>query len=286
MRAAGYTIIEAVDGQHVLEVFGRERPDLIVMDVMMPRMTGLETCRILKAQHSAAYLPILMLSSRNTVGARVEGLRNGADDYLGKPYDPAELCARVEALLRTSGVVAAGLSADTTTSGSSLSIRDASEFRARLDEEFDRAERYADPLACLRIEADAYEAWNAVGESLADELVEQLQDVIVAKVRKIDILFRADPRGFLLVLPNTHFPGALTVAERIWRSFRRIRLPDALGGGQASASIGISFFPNRDTRSPRDLEELVESALEYARQNGGGKICLFQHQGYLYVPES
>jgi two-component system cell cycle response regulator len=72
-----------------------------MLDVVMPRLTGLETCRILKAKAGGNYLPVIMVSTRNSVNARVEGLRSGADDYLGKPYDAEELRARVEALLRT-----------------------------------------------------------------------------------------------------------------------------------------------------------------------------------------
>src|SRR5690606_10784704 len=106
LEDAGYAVMEAVDGQQALEVFARERPDLVMLDVVMPRLTGLETCRILKAKAGGNYLPVIMVSTRNSVNARVEGLRSGADDYLGKPYDAEELRARVEALLRTRKVIA------------------------------------------------------------------------------------------------------------------------------------------------------------------------------------
>jgi two-component system, cell cycle response regulator len=106
LEEAGYAVMEAVDGQQALEVFARERPDLVMLDVVMPRLTGLETCRILKAKAGGNYLPVIMVSTRNSVNARVEGLRSGADDYLGKPYDAEELRARVEALLRTRKVIA------------------------------------------------------------------------------------------------------------------------------------------------------------------------------------
>jgi two-component system cell cycle response regulator len=78
----------------------------------MPRLTGLETCRILKAKAGGNYLPVIMVSTRNSVNARVEGLRSGADDYLGKPYDADELRARVEALLRTRKVIAERAASD------------------------------------------------------------------------------------------------------------------------------------------------------------------------------
>ena len=79
------------------------------------------------------------------------------------------------------------------------------------------------------------------------------------------------------------FPGALTVAERISRETRK---PQRGGSSEGfTVSIGVSFFPNKDTHSLQDMLDLVGAALERARREQGGKICLFQHQGYLYAPE-
>ena len=284
LTQAGYVVLEAHDGQQALEVFARERPDLVLLDVVMPRLTGLETCRILKAKTQSSYLPVIMLSTRNSVNARVEGLRSGADDYLGKPYDPEELRARVEALLRARRV----LTQPETASPQPAPAADtdevfvAEDFRARLEEEFDRAERYSDPLACLRVELDSQGKDAPAGES--DRVrVDRLRSVIEASIRKIDHVFRIDERGYILVLPNTHFPGALAVAERIWKDIRRQTVPT--GAAPLTVSIGVSFYPNKDTHSLQDLLDLVDAALNRARTEGGGQICLYQHQGYLYTPE-
>lgn len=275
LSAAGYAVVEAFDGQHALEVFARERPDLVLLDVVMPRLTGLETCRILKAKTQSTYLPVIMLSTRNSVNARVEGLRSGADDYLGKPYDGDELVARVEALLRTRKILGEsdpkvdGEAPEATADpGSTTLVADAQ--RRRMEEEFDRAERYSDPLACLRVALDTGTMQTA------------LRGVIESSIRKIDIIFEAGNDGFMLLLPNTHFPGALSVAERIWKDARAA----TIGSKSMSVSVGVSFYPNRDTHSLQDLVDLVDAALKQARQEGGGKICLYQHQGYLYAPET
>jgi two-component system cell cycle response regulator len=298
LEDAGYAVMEAVDGQQALEVFAKDRPDLVMLDVVMPRLTGLETCRILKAKSGGNYLPVIMVSTRNSVNARVEGLRSGADDYLGKPYDAEELRARVEALLRTRKVIAeraAEARPDATPAAAPVqeeavtaaAYRSANEaFRRRADEEFDRAERYSDPLACLRVELDRYDDLlkRHSPEAVAG-LIRSLRDVIEVSVRKIDLVFRLDDRGYVLLLPNTHFPGALAVAERISLDSNKIRI-DSEPNQKTSVSVGVSFFPNKDTHSVQDLLELVGAALDRARSEGGGKICLFQHQGYLYAPEA
>jgi two-component system cell cycle response regulator len=282
LTEAGFVVVEATDGQQVLEIFNRERPALVMLDVVMPKIGGLEVCRILKAKASG-FLPVLMVSTRNSVNARVEGLRSGADDYLGKPYNPEELRARIHALLRTRAQFSLGDGAEGDGPRARRVELSAEEFRRRLQEEFERAERYSDPLACLRVEVD--EAPEAARP--ASELTAALHAIIEGNVRKIDLVYRVDERGFLLVLPNTHFPGALTVAERIAREARKplLHTPARMPAGGFSVSIGVSFYPNKDTRSLQDLLDLVDAALERARREQGGKICLFQHQGYLYSPD-
>ena len=94
----GYTVTLAGDGAEALAAIGRSTPDALVIDVMMPRLDGLETTRALRAAGND--LPILVLTARDSVGDRVEGLDAGADDYLTKPFALEELLARLRALLR------------------------------------------------------------------------------------------------------------------------------------------------------------------------------------------
>lgn len=288
LTRAGYEVCEAFDGIHTLEVFARELPALVMLDVVMPKMTGIEACRILKARMQSDYLPVMMMSTKNTVNARVEGLRSGADDFLGKPYDTEELIARVEVLLRTRGRLRGGQGEHASPSRSPSTLTGdtiARDFQARLEQEFLRAERYSDPLACLKLELDPGGDGAAVADaSLAGDSV-LLTDMVEEHVRKVDIPFELGPHTYSVILPNTHFPGALAAAERISRAAARVSLPSR-AGERPTVSIGVSFFPNKDTSSAADLDGLVNLALERARAEGGGHICLYQHQGYLYVPES
>ncbi|MWA06679.1 response regulator [Actinomadura sp. LD22] len=98
LQFEGYRVAEAADGVMALERLEAEPPDLVVLDVLMPRMDGLTTCRRLRA--AGATMPVLMLTARDMVGDRVTGLDAGADDYLAKPFELDELLARVRALLR------------------------------------------------------------------------------------------------------------------------------------------------------------------------------------------
>lgn len=93
----GYRVATAADGEEALTKVQAERPDLVVLDWLMPKLSGLEVAKVLRAVHNR---PILMLTARDAVEHRVQGLDSGVDDYLVKPFAPEELLARIRALLR------------------------------------------------------------------------------------------------------------------------------------------------------------------------------------------
>jgi len=95
-----YKVIEAESGDQALKLIHRDKPSLVILDLMMPGMSGLEVCRVLRGQDETAKLPILMLTAKAGEADRVLGLELGADDYLAKPFSPRELVARVRAILR------------------------------------------------------------------------------------------------------------------------------------------------------------------------------------------
>ena len=97
LRAAGHGVREAGDGQQALDVLDQEAADLVVLDLMMPVLDGLETCRRLRATSD---VPIIMLTALGSEQDRVIGLETGADDYVTKPFSPRELVLRVESILR------------------------------------------------------------------------------------------------------------------------------------------------------------------------------------------
>jgi len=95
-----FDVITVSDGESGLDIASRHRPDLIVLDLMMPETDGLEVCRRLRSDERTARIPLIMLTARATEADRVVGLEMGADDYITKPFSPREVVARVKAVLR------------------------------------------------------------------------------------------------------------------------------------------------------------------------------------------
>ena len=100
LKQAGYQVITAADGASALEAARRETPDLIILDIMLPEIDGLEVCRQLRRENITATTPIMMLTAKGDEIDKVAGLEVGADDYVTKPFGRRELLARVRALLR------------------------------------------------------------------------------------------------------------------------------------------------------------------------------------------
>lgn len=100
LAAEGYRVAEASDGEEAMMLIGEVPPDLIILDWMMPNLSGIEVCRRLKANPETQAIPVIMLSARSDEPDRVRGLETGADDYVSKPYSMPELMARVRAGLR------------------------------------------------------------------------------------------------------------------------------------------------------------------------------------------
>lgn len=102
LEKAGYTVAEASDGDHAATMARLDKPDLVILDLMLPGIDGLEVCRLLKGQRETSGIPIIMLTAKNEEIDKIIGLELGADDYMTKPFSARELIARVKAVLRRS----------------------------------------------------------------------------------------------------------------------------------------------------------------------------------------
>jgi two-component system cell cycle response regulator len=316
LRNAGYTVEACEDGQEAVERVAQGGVDLVLLDIVMPRLSGVEACRLLKGMTLDTFLPVVLVTVKTDTASRVEGLRIGADDYVCKPFEEAELCARVQSMLRIKRLHEQVMVQKARFER--LSVHDELtglyNFRflhTRLNEEFKRAERYHEPFACILVDIDQLRAVNDVGGRTAGDLaIRRVADGIRRCVRDVDVVARYGGEEFLAVLPSTHFAGSVVVAERIWRevSGRSVEVeggrsevearpsrpplegvppPDprwSEGPRQLTVSIGVALYPSRDVRTKDALIRAGEAALSQAKREGGNRICVFQQQGYIYTP--
>jgi diguanylate cyclase (GGDEF)-like protein len=284
----GFRVDAVADGQAAVERVGRGGVDLVLLDILMPRLTGLEACRLIKGMTSHGFLPVVLLTVRTDSASRVEGLRIGADDYVCKPFDEQELIARVESMLRIKTLY--DHVADARARLEQLSMFDPMTglfnyryLHARLNEEFKRAERYHDPLACMVLDIDQLRAYNdSFGRAEGDKAIGRVTEALRRSVREVDVVARFGGDEFLVLLPSTHFAGATTVAERVLRELRDSA--DAGSPDPLSVSIGLALYPSRDVRSKDQLLRAADAAMQHAKREGSGRISVYQQHGQLYTP--
>ena len=186
LQAEGYRVLEAADGVAGLETIAKEKPSLVILDVSMPNLTGLEVAAELR--RLGLMIPVLMLTTRQEVAQKVEGLNAGADDYLGKPFDRRELVARVQALLRRQG---------TTATAQAISVLRFGEVEIDLVKH--TASKGKTPLPLTRTEYALLELLaKNMGASVSRDLI-------------LDVVW-----GY------TYFPSTRTVDTHIWRLRKKI----------------------------------------------------------------
>jgi len=292
LRARGHTVELVADGAPALERAAKGDVGLFLLDVLMPGMGGLETCRLLKslAQDREAFWPVVLLTSRNDGDSRVQGLRLGADDYVGKPFDERELVARVEGLLRIrqmhDDLVAAKQRLEALAVTDELTgLYNFRYLSTRLREELKRAERHREPLACAMIDLDHFKRINdELGHDVGDAVLREASRRVRGAVREIDVVARYGGDELLLILPTTPFSGALTVASRVWNDIRATPIQFGSHELRVTPSIGVALYPSRDVTDAEALLRAADQALYQAKRDGRDRIGVFQHEGYIFRP--
>jgi two-component system, cell cycle response regulator len=266
--------------------------DLVLLDIMMPGLDGLDCCRLIKGITQDSFLPVMLVTAKSDADSRVTGLRIGADDYVAKPFDERELLARVNNLVRLKRMH--DDIAQARTRLEQLAIQDDLTglynyryLHNRLGEEFKRAERYREPLSCVMLDIDHFKRINdRFGHDAGDAVLREIAARIRKAVREIDVVTRYGGEEFLLVLPSTNFSGALAVADRVWRAIGCEPFLFSSTSERITVSAGVAVFPSRDIKSKDQLLKASDRALYQAKEEGRDRICVYQHQGYIYRPES
>jgi diguanylate cyclase (GGDEF)-like protein len=279
---AGFEVLQARDGVEALELARSERPDVVVLDVMMPRLDGLETLRRLRDDARTEHLPVLLLTARALKTHAVEGLDAGADDYLAKPFDADELLARIRAAVRR---------ADQQRSRNPLSGLPGNEsILAELAERIDTET----PFALLYVDLDQFKPFNDhYGFLRGDEALRALSDLLQEVRAELD-----DPSAFLghvggddfvlIVDPERAEETAQWICDRFDerspafyddrdRAMGYIEVADRRGipqrFGMLSLSIGIASSDRRDFAHQGEAVATATEMKRYAKARGEGGSC-------------
>ena len=282
LRFRGYEIEEASDGATALEVVRKNPPDLVLLDVMLPDIDGYEIARRLKNDENMPFIPIILVTARDTTQDKVAGLDAGADDYLTKPIDFPELEARVRSMLRIKRLQDEIEEKNRELERLSISDGLTGLFNHRhihqlLHEEFERADRIGERLSVAMFDLDRFKAVNDThGHQAGDRVLEQLADILRESAREIDRIGRYGGEEFMVLLPGTSIEDAEVFVERVRHEVAR--RPFSIGKDEPlnmTLSAGIATYPHPAINDPETLVRLADEALYAAKAAGRNRVVRF-----------
>ena len=272
LEMAGYNVQTANDGVEGLLAVESHQPDLIVTDVMMPKMDGYEMVRRVRANPATRFIPVIIQTAARN-GA--EDIRRGADvgalGYITDPTDLDLLLARARTLLDFKSYLDTCEEAAFTDHLTGLANR--RRFERQLEREVSRTRRFNRPFCLLLLDIDLFKRVNdTYGHDTGDEVLRRLSNTLQAGTRGIDTAARIGGEEFAVILTETDFEHSLEVAERLRASVSETEVPIA---GRVTVSIGLAEF-NLQTRDARELFAAADTALYEAKRQGRDRVCCFK----------
>ncbi len=273
-----------LDGEAGLERAIADAPDLILLDIGLPKVDGFEVCRQLKEHRATRNIPIIFLTGETDTESKVRGLDLGAVDYVTKPFDEIELRARVRAALRTKRLQ------DMLEQQSFLDgltgLWNRAYLDRRLEAELNVADRYGRPLSVVMTDVDNFKPINDThGHLFGDIVLQGISECLSASARRSDIVARYGGEEFGILLTDTNLKAAEYVSERLRASIES-RLYEARSEAiRVTASFGVSCTEDIECElTPGSMIQAADRALYASKEAGRNCIHLFRRGELVHIP--
>jgi len=272
LSLAGYQVTTASDGVEALAAIESYQPDLVITDVMMPRLNGYELAQRIRANPVTKFIPVIM---QTAAGRRTEDLRRanevGALGYITDPTDLDLLLARTRTLLEFKAYLDVCEEAAFTDHLTGLANR--RRFERQLEREVGRVERFGHPFTLLMLDIDEFKNLNdTFGHDAGDDAIRRLSKVLREGTRGIDLAARIGGEEFAVLLVETSKDGGFEVAERLRMAIKSLEIPRA---GGMTASFGVAECPS-DAQTAADILKAADVALYEAKRNGRDQVVALQ----------
>ena len=265
----------ATGGEQAIEVCKALLPDLILLDVVMEGMDGHEVCRRLKADPLTQDIPIIFLSANGEEDDEAIGLELGAVDYIGKPFNPMIVRARVKThlTLKRQGDYLRSMAMLDGLTG----VANRRKLEARLEAAWSQACRDNGPLSLIMIDVDYFKKYNDhYGHQRGDQCLRRLAMALAATLnRPYDLLARYGGEEFACLLPDTDLAGAERVAQKMLAAVAELRIEHLASdvGPQVSLSLGVATVRASARLTPQELLRCADEQLYLAKAGGRARVC-------------
>jgi two-component system cell cycle response regulator len=272
----GFDVIEAGDGQQALDAVRECRPHVVLLDVEMPVMDGLQVLQEIKGDPDVADIPVVFLTARDGTSDLVGALEMGAQDYLRKPFDPSELLARVRAAHRVKSLQdelrQRNADLDLVSRTDALTgLWNRRHLADQLPGAGSLAQRHGVPLSAVMVDIDHFKRINdADGHSAGDRVLQEVAARLRTSVRAEDLLARWGGEEFLVVLPLAGAKGAASLAERIRETIAGQPIAD--GHRTVEITVSVGFATLLEGEGMEAMVARADAALYEAKRAGRNRV--------------
>ncbi len=282
LQKIGYNVFTAPNGYEAIEKVKKIRPDLILLDILMPVMDGFKTCEYLKSNDKFKHIPIVFVSALSDIKNKAVAYNYGADDYLTKPIDIITMAARVKSILETQKL-RNKIRRQTDKKAITDNLFDYQHLFERLETELEHCRKESKPLSIIYLDIDYMKIINSkYGFKKGDLVIKEVKEIVYGKLSDIAIILYSNIDKLFIILPNIGENKVHVIADDILEKIKKIVLPfdivinEDMKLTEITASLGIVTWDKIEGVSSEKLLSLVEEALKSAKNEGRGKKVQYQ----------
>lgn len=274
LKNENYELLIAQTGEKAFEILEGHDIDLVILDVLIPDMSGIEICKKIRCDERYSQIPVIFYSIVNSDDDRIIGLEVGAADFLSKSTDPREVVFRIRNLLMAKSSIDALMKCSVKDSLTELYNR--MYFMHRVEDEAQRSIRYKREFCCAIVDVDNFNNLNEkFGYVTGDNILKKIGVLLEENIRSADILCRYSGDKFAWLLPETEIEDAYLAIERMRNYILTKDFGDNINAIGLTISSGVSSFNYAQCRV-KELFYQVGEALKQAKVNGRNQIIVFR----------
>jgi diguanylate cyclase (GGDEF)-like protein len=269
LQQAGMVVQVVNEPLNLLESLNDFTPELILMDMYMPEVNGLELARVIRQDAAFVSVPIVFLSGEQDLDKQFEAINLGVDDFLTKPIQPQHLILSAKSRIERYRMLRSYMVRDSLTG-----LLNHTKTKEQLDIEFTRAVRHNRPMAFVMVDLDHFKSVNdTYGHPTGDRVIKSLSRLLRQRLRQSDLVGRFGGEEFAVILTETDSATAVNLMDEIREAFARIRQQSDDKEFSVTFSCGIATYPGT-VNSASELNSLADKALYEAKHGGRNRVVL------------
>lgn len=281
LSTVGHQVRAVKNAKSALDNMDSFQPHLIVTDVVLPDLSGIELAKKIKSQQEWRDIPLMFLSGSNCRSDRIEALRVGGVDFIAKPFDPEELLARLDVALRHKYLLDWFKSREESSRAEAMvdfltNLPNRQYLAVKLAEEIKRANRYGSPFCVIMADVDNFKKVNdTYGHLAGDQVVIYVANLIRNQIRQSDMVFRFGGEEFCILTPETDLDGGIQLAQKLCDAMGsqevQVKTHSESINLQTTISLGVAQY-RIDMDTEDSLLELADDALYKAKRAGRNQV--------------